>query len=341
VPIEEELKLQRRLAVGRLSKMRFYGVDRQTDRFAVQALRANPPGLAHEADRRRVFGSALEQFDQLLVAAEAVGPATAPIPLFYAFSQGGRAFAAARVTGQDWRPHTHGLSVGDPGTRIGDTVLTPSSGRPGSFQLFCRSIGSSALSAPTTLAAVWAAVGRYRAVEGLGAGEPATTNAMIIGDNAPGHVVLEGAIAEDLPEDSEQQAEVMRERLAAYSPGGEGVRVAPDRWPNQHFPVPRVEVYWERDGQTREASEIVSPRIAGERSGFVLLPALGPERNVLHPVAAMYATWLALSSVARYHPDAWRQALDRDTAATAVAIEEAIDLTLELLPYSFKEMLTG
>lgn len=90
------------------------------------------PGLAREdEDRRRVFGSALEQFDQLLVAAEAVGPATAPIPLFYAFSQGGRAFAAARVTGEEWRPRTHGLSVGDPGTSIGDTVLTPSRGRLG------------------------------------------------------------------------------------------------------------------------------------------------------------------------------------------------------------------
>jgi len=321
--------------------MRFYGVDRQTARFAVQALRASPPGLAREdEDRRRVFGSALEQFDQLLVAAEAVGPATAPIPLFYAFSQGGRAFAAARIMGGGWRPRAHGLSVGDPGTTIGDTVLTPSRGRLGSFQLFCRSIGSGALTGPATLSAVWAAVGRYRAVEGLGAGEPAAADAMIIGDGAPGHIVLEGAVADDLPEDPELQATVLRERLRVFSAGGEGVRLAPDRWPNQSFAVPRVEVYWERDGETRAAREIVSPRIAGERSGFVLRPALGAQRDVLHPVAAMYATWLALSSLARYHPAAWREALERDSAATAVAIEEAIDLTLELLAYSFKELLT-
>jgi hypothetical protein len=323
--------------------MRFWGVDRQTDRFAVQALRADPPGLACEdEDRQRVFGSALEQFDQLLVATEAVGPATAPIPLFYAFSQGGRAFAAARVTGEDWRPRTHGLSVGDPGIGIGDTVLTPRGARLGSFQLFCQSIGSAALTGPATLSAVWAAVGRYRAVNDLGAGVPATTNATIIGDNAPGNIVLEGAVAADLPEDLEQRTTIMRERLSAYSAGGNGLRVAPDRWPNQAFEVPRVEVYWEEDGgQPRPAGEIVSPRLTDEGSGFVLLPALGAQRDVLHPIAAMYATWLALSSLARYHPDAWRQALDRDNAATAVAIEEAIDLTVELLAYSFKELLTG
>jgi hypothetical protein len=58
-------------------------------------------------------------------------------------------------------------------------------------------------------------------------------------------------------------------------------------------------------------------------------------------MAAMYATWLALSSLAGYQPDGWRRALDRDNAATAVAIEEGIDLTLELLAYSLKELLTG
>lgn len=323
--------------------MRFWGVDRQADRFAVQALRANPPGLTGDTEaRRRVFGSALEQFDQLLVASEAVGPATAAIPLFYALSQAGRAFAAARVAGAGWRPRRHGLSVGDPGMSIGDTVLTPTSGRSGSFQLFCQSIGSETLTGPVTLSAVWASVGRFRAVEGLGKGMPETTSASVIGENAPGHIVIEGALAADLPEGLEQQAAVMRERLSAYLPGGAGVRVAPDRWPNQSFKVPRVELYWQLDNEEpRLVSEIVSPRLAAEDSGQVLLPRIGDQEDILHPMAAMYATWLALSSLARYHPDAWQRALDRDQAATAVAVEEATDLTLELLPYSVKELLGG
>lgn len=323
--------------------MRFIGVDRRADRFAVQALRADPPVVVrrHE-DRRSVFGAALEQFDQLLVAAEAVGPATAPIPLFYALSQAGRALAAAKIAGPDWRPRGHGLSVGDPQPRVGDALLTPTRSGVSAFQLFCKSIGSAALTAPVTLSAVWAAVGRFRSVSGLGAGMPATTDAMLIGDSAPGNVVLEGAIAACLPEGLDAQTTVMRERLNAFAVGGDGACVAPDRWPNQTFRIPRVEVYWQPvGGRVRPADEIVSPRIADQSSGFVLLPALGPQRDVLHPMAAMYATWLALSSVARYHPDTWRQVLNRDEVATAMAIEEAIDVALELLPYSIKELLTA
>ena len=120
------------------------------------------------------------------------------------------------------------------------------------------------------------------------------------------------------------------------------MRVAPDRWPNQSFKVPRVEVHWQTESEDpRPVREILSPRLTAEDSGLVLLPAVGNQRDVLHPMAAMYATWLAFSSLARYHPDAWRLALDRDNVATAVAIEEAIDLTLELLAHSLEGLLAG
>jgi hypothetical protein len=60
----------------------------------IRATRASPPGHAHDdAERRRVYGAALAQFDELIAASAAVGPASRPLPLFYALSQAGRAVA--------------------------------------------------------------------------------------------------------------------------------------------------------------------------------------------------------------------------------------------------------
>ena len=91
--------------------MPYWGVGNLEEELGrVRALRASPPGLATDGDRRRVFGAALEQFEQLLRAAEVSGPASAPLPLFYALSQAGRAIAAARMTDpQRWDYFGHGI----------------------------------------------------------------------------------------------------------------------------------------------------------------------------------------------------------------------------------------
>lgn len=53
------------------------------------------PGFARDDDeRRRVYGAALAQFDELIAASAAVGPASRPLPLFYDLSQAGRAISS-------------------------------------------------------------------------------------------------------------------------------------------------------------------------------------------------------------------------------------------------------
>jgi len=84
----------------------------------IRLTRANQPGRARaDVVRRQTYTAALEQFDELFVAAETIGPASRPLPLFYALSQAGRAIAAA----YDEEPNfdSHGLSW-----VAGDTVLT-------------------------------------------------------------------------------------------------------------------------------------------------------------------------------------------------------------------------
>jgi len=78
--------------------------------YGIRATRASPPGFARDDnERRRVYGAALAQFDELIAASAAVGPASRPLPLFYALSQAGRAIAAAHAE-TAWRLRWHGLS---------------------------------------------------------------------------------------------------------------------------------------------------------------------------------------------------------------------------------------
>lgn len=64
-----------------------------------------------------------------------------------------------------------------------------------------------------------------------------------------------------------------------------------------------------------------------------MLPRVTDSGDELHPLATWWALLLTLSSLAKYHPDAWRKALDRDASRPAVAIEEGLELARELLPW--------
>jgi hypothetical protein len=78
--------------------------------YRIRATRASPPEHASDnKERRHVYAAALAQFDELISAASAVGPASRPLPLFYALSQAGRAISAAHL-GEPWRLRGHGLN---------------------------------------------------------------------------------------------------------------------------------------------------------------------------------------------------------------------------------------
>src|SRR5262245_43808405 len=77
----------------------------------LRATRANPPGRASDDGLRRgTYGAALQQFDDLITAAAAVGPVSRPLPRYYAVLQAGKAIAAAWRPDDTWRARGHGLS---------------------------------------------------------------------------------------------------------------------------------------------------------------------------------------------------------------------------------------
>lgn len=86
----------------------------------LRATRAAPRGLATATPlRRRTYAAAMEQFEDLLRAAEQVGPAARPLPLFYALSQAGRAVTAAHAD-EPWQLRGHGLQLKDEGLALLD-----------------------------------------------------------------------------------------------------------------------------------------------------------------------------------------------------------------------------
>jgi hypothetical protein len=79
----------------------------------LRATRASPPGLAAtDENRKETYGAALQQFDELMLAASTVSPVSRPLPLYYAVLQAGKAIAAALAPG-DWSKIGHGHGLGE------------------------------------------------------------------------------------------------------------------------------------------------------------------------------------------------------------------------------------
>ncbi len=107
----------------------------------IRRLRADPPGLAGEnKGRRRTFGAALQQAEELHEASAHSGFSSRPLPLFYSLSQGGRAIAAARASGKNWEPSGHGLKTKFDGDAPFSARVSP--GSSGAFQIVSEAVGS-------------------------------------------------------------------------------------------------------------------------------------------------------------------------------------------------------
>lgn len=314
--------------------MRFWGIDPDLDRPRLQAMRAAPPALAKDSGaRRRVFGAALGQWDALLSASASVVPAASPILLFYALSQAGRAVCAAHTSGQPWQSRGHGLSIGDPGKPLGETIVRPDGGSDSSFTMFCKALKASPLSESTTLSALWAANRHLESVDGLGLGSPPALELTIIGPAVMGGpslcAQLSGDLVAHLPADYAAAATALGERLQEYPGASTGLVVnAKGTSITAGGTEPQVEIGW-RDGNGKP---VPIDQIAPDEGNF-LRPGLNQAGNTLPSLALWWATLLTLSSLARYHPEQWNDALDRDKAVTAVPIEEALNIGREMLPW--------
>jgi hypothetical protein len=328
----------------------------------IRLLRAQPPALV-KGERRAVFVSALEQAEQLMQAAEEVGSAARPLPLFYALSQAGRAIGAARLRRQ-WRLAGHGLTM--PPKDVSKALLrrvvkcettATSENRLHAFAGVADATGSSILTGAIELGAVWAAIPDLaaprpeppfedpswrrplRAWLPEWAGDPSPIVA-----RRPLELLIEGLPETDSPG-------VLLAELAEYptatgvqpvllQPGGpEGAmakHISPIGTGLPLFAWPDVSAHVV--ARAHRIEEIAPDyRRCGVR---VLIPRLGG-KDTLSPLMLWWLLLFGLSSIARYDPELWVDALDLNGSKLAVPIEAALDVAIEALPDLILEALVA
>ena len=136
-------------------------VDRTLLRVALRRRRTSLVSktlLASSSSRRGAFSAAMQQFEELMSASAAVGPASRPITLYYAIVQAGLAVAAAHKT-DPWSFSQHGLKLQNPRAPIADISVGPEG--TGAFQIVAQATHSPSLHMSVTLGALWSSLSDF------------------------------------------------------------------------------------------------------------------------------------------------------------------------------------
>ena len=296
--------------------------------YQLRATRAQPPGLAAEAtSRAAIYQAALQQAEELVRAAMSLGPASRPLPLYYAISQAGRAIVAARGSVVE-APPRHGLRLSTVATRILETAVEPEP--RGQFPTVAEAVESTGLTEPVQVGALMATIPELAILPELGDRwrralpvwrREATTRF----DEIAAETLVPAAIVfPNLPADRQGIESALASyptavRLISQSEGAHR-----DRTPDGVG----VLMHWPR-GQAKQDP---------------LPPPYGPEgRRWLRPAVcgtdfppsllmAWWAVLYGLSMLARYHPVEWVSALDLDRSSAAVPLEMTMEVALEVVP---------
>jgi hypothetical protein len=287
----------------------------------------------------------MQQFEELMQAAEQVGAAARPLPLFYALSQAGRAVAAAYAD-EPWQLRGHGLVLKNDGEPLLKRQVSPAGKPNASFPRVAQTIGSDLLEQSVTVSALCASLPDLAVVPELCGASPRALFVKPIAKSGGAMVVMSrevdayvfnfptdlgaatdpvAAIGEHLLQYPSAAGWAVGEPLRLFPPaegGGPGAllqwRVSDDvQWPN------------EPDRQARMIE--VAPKYRHFDRQWCR-PTVAPG-TVLSPLMTWWALLYALSMVARYEPDAWVGLLDVDGSQLAVPLEGILEDALEVVPH--------
>jgi hypothetical protein len=325
----------------------------------IRRLRANPPLLAgNDLDplRTQVFQAALTQAEELWEAASVVGAASRPLPLFYCLSQAGRAICASWATQADFEPNAHGLTSTTQPAGVQVPAFEVRKVRHGMFSMVADATVSAAFEGTTTVAALWAALPdlpNAPKITGTELRPIYVEGARVLGDQprtpsaldflqAPKAVLLSFPRPPQVPftlgETPEALAAAICAALVDYPLAADAVvTIESVLTPlgNARTPVVR---FPDSNGDSLPLSDVGDrlPR-TGATGAFgatwVLRPRLGTGNGT--PPSQLMILWallFGLSTLARYHPALWVQALDPDSSEIAVDLEQGLDAALQLVP---------
>jgi hypothetical protein len=313
----------------------------RTATFAVRASRARPPGRAGEGPRRRTYGAALQQFDELLAAARTAGHASRPVALFYALSQAGRAIAAAHGA-ERWRLHGHGLQAPalDRPDLLDVRVSRPRQGkgsddeRIDSFGGVAQATQSPLPTAPMALGELWASLAGLTPPSELGR----WPRALLVVPDEPGAQKLFAweRLSATVVGFDELTPAAVRRQLTHYPAAADVHLDQPQRLPlltAQTSAGPGVRLYWAAGtpdvaGQRRTLDRVAPvDAVTGQRW---MRPSVGG--GAVSELMTWWALLFGLSMLARYEPDGWTAALDYDSSPLAAPLAALVVAGLDVVP---------
>lgn len=302
----------------------------------IRALRADPPELAGQNKRRRkVFSAALQQAEELHGASAQAGFSSRPLTLFYALSQGGRAIAAAKATDPSWEFGGHGLEAKFDSEEVLEARVVANG--HGAFQVVSEATLSPAPVSDLSLGALLATLpdgSRYVALDP----HPRSLKLELEYESTLGeHAILVppyGSLAiycgpeASLPGDQHLEAMAKLLEPCGHTKGWgivPSVRYSAGR--------PCIALTWQfEDVEGRRGYRAIDEVATQAGDYFYLRPTLGVDDGEITILMTWWAALLALSSLARYEPAAWRAALDVDGSSVAVLLEHVLDVGQERLP---------
>lgn len=319
----------------------------------LRALRADPPGLATDPDRRKVFSASLEQAEQLFHAAEALGPAARPIDLFYGLSQSGRALMAAAEPAPDkWRLTGHGIRAigGNLDHDLTDIPIANSKEIKGSpsFTSIARILKSPGLPDAVSLGRLLAALPETWDGSDPWLPEATALRVTTVAKGVPGAVFVMSPEVEAWTEgwpvevaapgmfpDQAAKAIWVRDHLSQHYPDLADAQITEPVGVRWHAGSYWVRLKWtlpESLGSDELRAKQLFSKTRYYRGHQYVFPQMPGTDRAPHPLTLWWAVTWALSMVARYQPDRWTATLDVDTSKDAVRLEALLDEALDAIP---------